>query len=142
MPHFSVHAGNGPGRCGIWGLRAPARCSTAPQGASGTTSKGSRLKLKLVRRNRAGHGQLTLDLSDYSLKEVVHTVFTAVESLATGKKLALRIDVASNLPRGHLHKAALVAMLLNLVGNAIKFTDKGEVAIKATVTYGSFPVLR
>ena len=44
------------GRCGIWGLRAPARCSTAPQGASGTTSKGSRLKLKLVRRNRAGHG--------------------------------------------------------------------------------------
>ena len=34
-------------------------------------------------------GQLTLDLSDYSLKEVVHTVFTAVESLATGKKLAL-----------------------------------------------------
>ena len=38
----------------IWGLRAPARCSTAPQGASGTTSKGCRLKLKLVRRNRAG----------------------------------------------------------------------------------------
>ena len=49
--------GNGPGRCGIWGLRAPARCSTAPQGASGTTSKGCRLKLKLVRRNRAGHGR-------------------------------------------------------------------------------------
>ena len=51
---FSVHTGNGPGRCRIWGLRAPARCSTAPQGASGTTSKGCRLKLKLVRRNRAG----------------------------------------------------------------------------------------
>ena len=57
---FSVHAGNGPGRCGTWGLRAPARCSTAPQGASGTTSKGCRLKLKLVRRNRAGHWRLVI----------------------------------------------------------------------------------
>ena len=71
-------------------------------------------------------GQLTLDLSDYSLKEVVHTVFTAVELLATGKKLALTIDVASNLPRGHGDERRLVQVLLNLVGNAIKFTDKGD----------------
>ena len=40
-------------------------------------------------------GQLTLDLSDYSLKDIVHTVFTAVESLATGKNLALTISGAS-----------------------------------------------
>ena len=85
-------------------------------------------------------GQLTLDLSDYSLKEVVHTVFTAVELLATGKKLALTIDVAPNLPRGHGDERRLVQVLLNLVGNAIKFTDKGEVAIKATVADGSFTV--
>ena len=34
-------------------------------------------------------GQLTLALADYSLKEVVHSVFAAVESLANEKKLAL-----------------------------------------------------
>jgi hypothetical protein len=34
-------------------------------------------------------GQLTLDLADYSLKDVVDTVVSAVESLANGKKLAL-----------------------------------------------------
>ena len=83
-------------------------------------------------------GELTLDLADYSLKEVVQTVFTAVESLATGKKLALTIDVAPNLPRGHGDERRLVQVLLNLVGNAIKFTDKGEVAIKATMSDGSF----
>ena len=85
-------------------------------------------------------GELTLDLADYSLKEVVQTVFTAVESLATGKKLALTIDVAPNLARGLGDERRLVQVLLNLVGNAIKFTDKGEVAIKATVSDGSFIV--
>jgi signal transduction histidine kinase len=85
-------------------------------------------------------GELTLDLADYSLKEVVQTVFTAVESLATGKKLALTIDVAPNLPRGHGDERRLVQVLLNLVGNAIKFTDKGEVAIKATMSDRSFTV--
>ena len=50
-------------------------------------------------------GELTLDLADYSLKEVVQTVFTAVESLATAKKLALTTDVAPNLPRRSWRRA-------------------------------------
>jgi signal transduction histidine kinase len=85
-------------------------------------------------------GQLMLDLADYSLKEVVHTVFTAVESLANGKKLALITDVAPNLPTGRGDERRLAQVLLNLVGNAIKFTDKGEVAIRATASDGSFTV--
>jgi GAF domain-containing protein len=85
-------------------------------------------------------GQLTLSLADYSLREVVHTVFTAVESLATNKKLTLAIDVAPNLPIGHGDERRLAQVLLNLVGNAIKFTDKGEVAIKAITANGSFTV--
>jgi GAF domain-containing protein/anti-sigma regulatory factor (Ser/Thr protein kinase) len=85
-------------------------------------------------------GQLTLDLADYSLKDVVHTVVTAVESLAAGKKLSLTTVVALNLPAGHGDERRLVQVLLNLVGNAIKFTDKGEVAIEATTSDGSFTV--
>src|SRR5262249_56984596 len=85
-------------------------------------------------------GQLTLDLADYSLQDVVHTVVVAVESLASGKNLALTADVAQNLPTGHGDGRRLAQVLLNLVGNAIKFTDKGEVAIKATAENGSFTV--
>ena len=85
-------------------------------------------------------GQLTLDLADYSLKDVVHTVVTAVESLANGKKLSLTTVVALNLPVGHGDERRLAQVLLNLVGNAIKFTDKGEVAIEATISDGSFTV--
>jgi GAF domain-containing protein/anti-sigma regulatory factor (Ser/Thr protein kinase) len=85
-------------------------------------------------------GQLTLDLADYSLTDVVHTVVTAVESLAAGKKLSLTTVAALNLPIGHGDERRLAQVLLNLVGNAIKFTDKGEVAIEATTSDGSFTV--
>jgi signal transduction histidine kinase len=85
-------------------------------------------------------GQLTLDLADYSLTDVVHTVITAVEPLASGKKLTLTADLALNLPPGHGDGRRLAQVLLNLVGNAIKFTDKGEVAIKAAMSDSSFTV--
>ena len=83
-------------------------------------------------------GQLTLALADYSLKDVVHSVFVAVESLADEKKLALRIEVPNNLPTGRGDERRLTQVLLNLVGNAIKFTDQGEVAIKASATNGAY----
>ncbi len=85
-------------------------------------------------------GQLVLALDDYSLKSVVETVCTAVEPLAREKKLAFKVDVAPNLPLGHGDERRLVQVLLNLVGNAIKFTDSGEVAIKASNLNGSFEV--
>ncbi len=85
-------------------------------------------------------GQLTLSLTDYSLKDVVQSVFAAVESLATEKKLALKIEVPPDLPSGHGDERRLTQVLLNLVGNAIKFTDTGQVAIKAAASNGSYTV--
>jgi signal transduction histidine kinase len=85
-------------------------------------------------------GQLVLSLSDYSMKSVVQTVFTAVEPLAAEKHLGFTIDVAPNLPQGHGDERRLTQVLLNLVGNAIKFTDTGEVAITASAADGAFHV--
>jgi signal transduction histidine kinase len=85
-------------------------------------------------------GQFVLALADYSLKNVVETAYTAVEQLAKEKKLAFTIDLAPDLPRGHGDERRLTQVLLNLAGNAIKFTDQGEVAIKATAANGSFEV--
>ena len=83
-------------------------------------------------------GQLTLDLGDYSLQDVAQTVYSAVEPLAADKKLAFKCEVAPNLPPGHGDGRRLTQVLLNLVGNAIKFTDAGEVIIKARASNGSF----
>ena len=54
----SVPVSNGPGRCGMWGLRAPARCTTAPQGANrskrGQPSQAKRGPKKQGRSHQMG----------------------------------------------------------------------------------------
>jgi signal transduction histidine kinase len=85
-------------------------------------------------------GQLTLSLDEYSLSDVVHGVVSAVEPLAAEKRLTFKAEVAPDMPTGHGDGRRLSQVLLNLVGNAIKFTDKGEVAIRASATNGAFTV--
>ena len=85
-------------------------------------------------------GQFALDLADYSLQDIAQTVYNAVEPLATDKKLTFRAEVAPDLPPGCGDGRRLTQVLLNLVGNAIKFTDAGEVAIRVTAADGSFSV--
>ena len=83
-------------------------------------------------------GQLVLDLSDYSLEDIAQTVRSTLEALAADKKLAFKVEVAPKMPPGHGDGRRLAQVMINLVGNAIKFTDVGEVVIKATATDGSF----
>ena len=83
-------------------------------------------------------GQLALELSDYSLEDIAQTVRSTLEPLAADKKLAFKIEVAPKLPPGHGDGRRLAQVVINLVGNAIKFTDTGEVVIKASANDGSF----
>jgi signal transduction histidine kinase len=85
-------------------------------------------------------GALTLSLADYSMKEVVNTVITAVEPLAAEKKLMLRTTVPPDLPIGKGDEQRLTQVLLNLVGNSIKFTDAGKVSLQVGASNGEFLV--
>jgi signal transduction histidine kinase len=85
-------------------------------------------------------GQLELELSDYSVQDIAQAVRSTLEPLAADKKLAFKVEMAAGLPSGHGDGRRLTQVLINLVGNAIKFTDAGEVAIKAEANNGLFYV--
>ena len=85
-------------------------------------------------------GQLTLSPVDYSLRELVLDVVSATEALAAEKRLALEVDAAPDLPHGKGDERRLTQVLMNLVSNAIKFTEAGSVSIRAKVADGSFLV--
>jgi signal transduction histidine kinase len=85
-------------------------------------------------------GQLVLELSDYCIQDIAQTVRSTLEPLATDKNLGFKLELARELPPGHGDGRRLTQVLINLVGNAIKFTDAGEVAIKAEANNGLFCV--
>src|SRR5215510_13334667 len=85
-------------------------------------------------------GELKLSLTEYSISDMVTTVLTSVEPLATAKKLALRSELPADLPAACGDERRIAQVLLNLLGNAIKFTDAGEVSVRATAGDGSYAI--
>ena len=83
-------------------------------------------------------GQLSLSVADYSIKQVVHNVSAAVEPLVMEKGLTFNVELPSDPPQGFGDERRLTQVLLNLVGNAIKFTTVGEVTIKVSADSDAF----
>lgn len=75
-------------------------------------------------------GKFQFDETDFNVSDVVKSVIELVNHRAKEKKLKLYIYVDSSIPDKLFGDAArLSQVLLNLVGNAIKFTEAGDVKV-------------
>jgi PAS domain S-box-containing protein len=76
-------------------------------------------------------GKLTFDLVDFDLNEAVESTLDKLASLAHTKGIELTSAMAPDLPsRLRGDPGRLRQILSNLVGNALKFTHKGEVVVR------------
>jgi two-component system, sensor histidine kinase RpfC len=76
-------------------------------------------------------GKLKLDVSEFSLRDVVANVALILQPQARAKQLVYESEVAFDVPETVLGDAShLRQVLLNLVGNAVKFTDSGSVRLE------------
>lgn len=76
-------------------------------------------------------GRIRLDLQQVSLGELLkNPAIDSLVELAKNKNLEFVVSVDPTLPQVQADPNRLMQVLVNLVGNAIKFTDKGSISIK------------
>jgi signal transduction histidine kinase len=83
-------------------------------------------------------GRMQLSLSEYSIQELIGSVISSTRSLAEEKQLELLNQVEEGLPPAFGDSKRLMQVLMNLVGNAIKFTPPGgSVTVTARCVHSS-----
>ncbi len=78
------------------------------------------------------HGAMQLEQRPFALRPLCQDVLGTLSLGAERKGLALHLEIASDLPDGLLgDPLRLRQVLMNLAGNAVKFTERGEVRLRA-----------
>jgi signal transduction histidine kinase len=85
-------------------------------------------------------GQFKLESAPFALSDAVSAAVNSLESLAREKGLKLTAGAAAGLPQALGDERRITQVLVNLVGNAIKFTDAGEVEVRVTADGHQFSV--
>jgi signal transduction histidine kinase/DNA-binding response OmpR family regulator len=77
-------------------------------------------------------GKMELYLEDFDLPKVINEVIATAQPLVSKKGNILALDCPSNIGMMHADATKLRQMLLNLLSNASKFTEKGTITLKVT----------
>lgn len=89
----------------------------------------------LLDLSRIDSGRMELHLESVDVREEVNAAIYNLESQASARGLYLRYEPAENLPMVYADATRLRQIIVNLLGNAIKFTKQGGVSVRSQLTY-------
>ncbi|OOY35781.1 hypothetical protein BOV90_01480 [Solemya velum gill symbiont] len=79
-------------------------------------------------------GKLDLELMDFNIEDLLHNVASLFEFSAQEKDVTFHLSTAPELPSKLVGDPLRITQIFNnLVGNAVKFTEKGEINIEVTI---------
>jgi ammonium transporter len=90
--------------------------------------------------SRIEAGEVTLDISETNVTEVLREVTDSFEPLVDSPRVRLVVDADTALPRVFTDRDRLKQILLNLLSNAVKYTDEGTIAVRAEAVDGRLRV--
>lgn len=130
------------GIIGLTDLMLYSEVSPSQQEYLGMIKSSSRALLDIINEildfSRIEAGTLTLGVAPFRLREMMQDTFVPLAVRAQEKSLAFNWEIAPGVPDTLDGDAGrLRQVMINLVGNAIKFTEKGEVTVSITLQSGA-----
>jgi PAS domain S-box-containing protein len=99
------------------------------------TQKSARHLLSLINDvldlSKIEAGQLNLSSEQFSISDIIHQVIELCQQFAQSKNLVLSASVEPGLPEITNDQFRVKQVIINLVNNALKFTEIGSVEVKA-----------
>jgi signal transduction histidine kinase len=121
------------------GLAGPLNPEQAKQMAMVRASAGHLLALinDVLDLSKIEAGELQVSSEQFDMRALVQGAVETVRPLADKKGLALRVTIAPEVDSFASDRRRVEQILLNLLGNAVKFTNRGQISVTARADVSS-----